>query len=90
MPDPNQVSADFEHGVLQIRMKRHAEQERSRRIEVRTGDPKGQQSLSQSSGQDPMTSTGSTLGSDGAGQSGAGQNGSGQGSSSSASMPSGG
>jgi HSP20 family molecular chaperone IbpA len=41
MPDPNQVSADFEHGVLQIRMKRHAEQERSRRIEVRTGDPKG-------------------------------------------------
>jgi len=36
-PDPNQVSAECDHGVLTIRMPRQAHQERSKRIEVRSG-----------------------------------------------------
>ena len=36
-PDPGQVKANFEHGVLTVRMPRQAEQQRSRRIEVRSG-----------------------------------------------------
>jgi HSP20 family protein len=37
-PDPDQVRADFEHGVLTIRLQR-AQQQSSRRIEVRSGGP---------------------------------------------------
>jgi len=36
-PNPDHVRADFENGVLTIRMPEQAQQERSRRIEVRTG-----------------------------------------------------
>src|SRR5438067_2077843 len=34
-PDPEQVHADYDQGVLKIRMPRQAQMERSRRIEVR-------------------------------------------------------
>jgi len=35
--DPGQVQADFEHGVLTVRLPKHAAQQRSQRIEVRSG-----------------------------------------------------
>ena len=40
-PDPDQVAASFDHGVLTIRMPRQAQVERSRRIEVREGSEGG-------------------------------------------------
>jgi len=36
-PDPEQVSADYEHGVLKVRLKREPQQQGSRRIQVRSG-----------------------------------------------------
>lgn len=36
-PDPAQVQADFEQGVLTIRMPMQAQQQRSRRVEIRHG-----------------------------------------------------
>jgi HSP20 family protein len=49
-PDPGQVRANFEHGVLTVRIPRQAEQQRSRRIEVRTGGEPSQQSVGMSGG----------------------------------------
>jgi len=49
-PDPGQVRANFEHGVLTVRIPRQAEQQRSRRIEVRTGAEPSQQSVGMSGG----------------------------------------
>jgi HSP20 family protein len=43
MPDPSQASADFEHGVLKIRLKRNAQQESSHRIEVRSNQDTNKQ-----------------------------------------------
>ncbi len=37
-PDPEKVEARFDNGVLNIRVAKQAQQERSRRIEVRGGD----------------------------------------------------
>jgi HSP20 family protein len=37
-PDPDQVRAECDHGVLTIRMPRQAQQQKSRRIEVKTPD----------------------------------------------------
>ncbi|HMC15125.1 MAG TPA: Hsp20/alpha crystallin family protein [Albitalea sp.] len=50
-PDPEQVRADCNHGVLTIHMPRQPQQERSRRIEVReTGSGDGQQAQISSGG----------------------------------------
>jgi HSP20 family protein len=38
-PNPEQVRANFDHGVLMIRVPKQAQQQRSRRIEVRGGEP---------------------------------------------------
>lgn len=38
-PDPNQVHAQFEHGVLTVHVPKQPEQERSRRIEVQALGP---------------------------------------------------
>jgi HSP20 family protein len=40
-PDPDQVSADYENGVLKVRLKRQPQQQGSRRIEVRSGQAQG-------------------------------------------------
>jgi len=37
-PNPDEVHAEVRHGVLEVRIPKHAPQERSRRIEVRGGD----------------------------------------------------
>ena len=42
-PDPEQVSADYEHGVLKVRLKRAPQQQGSRRIQVRSGASSGAQ-----------------------------------------------
>jgi len=41
MPDPEQVSADYEHGVLKVTLKRAPQQQGSRRIQVRSGASSG-------------------------------------------------
>jgi len=43
MPDPEQVSADYEHGVLKVTLKRAPQQQGSRRIQVRSGASSGAQ-----------------------------------------------
>lgn len=40
-PDPNEVRATFENGVLQVRLQRNPQQEGSRRIEVQTAESSG-------------------------------------------------
>jgi len=42
-PDPDQVQADFENGVLRINLPRQGSQERSRRIQI--GQGKGQRTI---------------------------------------------
>jgi len=42
MPDPNQISAEMDHGVLKIRMKRDPKQPQSHRIEVRSNQAQKQ------------------------------------------------
>lgn len=49
-PDAGQVKANFEHGVLTVRIPRQAEQQRSRRIEVRSGAEPSQPAVGMSSG----------------------------------------
>ena len=60
-PDPAQVSADFENGVLQVRLKRNLQQESSRRIEVRAGGEQ-QHQLGQQGGGQPHQAQGSQQG----------------------------
>lgn len=40
-PDPEQVRADFEHGVLKVTVPRQGQQEKSRRIEISGGSGQG-------------------------------------------------
>ena len=40
-PDPDQVRADFEHGVLKVKVPRQGQQEKSRRIEIGGGSGPG-------------------------------------------------
>lgn len=45
-PDPDQVRADFEHGVLRITVPRQGQQEKSRRIEIgSTGGPGSRETI---------------------------------------------
>jgi HSP20 family protein len=71
-PNPDQVQADFENGVLGIRLPRQGSQERSRRIQI--GHAQGQQTIegnaSQSSDQVGASSSGQSRGEDQARQSG--------------------
>jgi HSP20 family protein len=60
-PNPDEVNATVREGVLEIRIPKHAQQERSRRIEVRGADAGGGQAL-----------TSSVAGGSGAGSSAAG------------------
>jgi len=47
-PDPDEVRADFENGVLNVHLKKHPEAQRSRRIEVRaSGSGAARQDLKQ-------------------------------------------
>jgi len=75
-PDPDQVKADFEHGVLKIRLQRNEQQQTSRRIEVRSGgESAGTASESGTTNRDMAGANqgqGQGQGRDGAGQSGAG------------------
>ena len=57
-PDPNQVQADCEHGVLTIRLPKEGQVERSRRIEVRSGGGQRQQQLGTSEATDATMSSG--------------------------------
>jgi len=78
MPDPEQVSADYEHGVLKVTLKRAPQQQGSRRIQVRSGASSGasgaQSSAAGASGGMDETGGGgdggASQGSNGAGQRG--------------------
>jgi len=71
-PDPDQVQADFENGVLRIRLPRQGSQERSRRIKI--GQTQGQRTIegsaSQGSHQVDASSSDQSRGEDQAGRSG--------------------
>jgi HSP20 family protein len=69
-PNPDEVQATVREGVLEVRIPKHAQQERSRRIEVRGADAGGGQALASSVG------GGSGAATQGAGSSGAGSSGS--------------
>ena len=47
-PNPDEVQATVREGVLEVRIPKHAQQERSRKIEVRGADAGGGQSLTSS------------------------------------------
>lgn len=73
-PDPEQVRANFENGVLMIRVPKQAQQQRSRRIQVQSGG-QGQSQAGPQSGQQASSAPagsgagtqGSRIGSAGAG-----------------------
>lgn len=73
MPDPNQVSAEFEHGVLKIRLQRTAQQQSSRRIEVRTVDPQNSRLGQTGSAAQPAAAAGPGAGGKSAGEAASGQ-----------------
>ena len=49
-PDPQQVKANFENGVLSVHIPKQLEQQRSRRIEVQSHDGGGQRTIEAQSG----------------------------------------
>lgn len=55
-PDPEQVRASFEHGVLTIRVPKQAQQQRSRRIEIQGGSGQTQPQVGQQAGGQPAGS----------------------------------
>jgi HSP20 family protein len=65
-PDPDQVNADFENGVLRITLPRQGSKDRSRRIQI--GHGKGQRTIeggaTQNSGQVSAASSGQSGGDD--------------------------
>jgi HSP20 family protein len=71
-PDPDQVRADFDNGVLKIRLQRDARQQTSRRIEVRSGDARGAATETASAERGDMGGGAQGQGREGSGTSGAG------------------